>query len=638
MKKFLILIITILLFLSSCNKEEKIIMKKYYKTAIVQSWNILENNMYIWYTDSFNNIYLSPKVWWKIVSITKNVWDKVKVWEIIATLDSLEAKTWYSSNNEIIKNLENMKSSTSKMYDSQIEVINKKISQALTQVDISKIWVLWNKTWINDIKNNIDSQIKTIDSQIKTADIQLMTAKLNLENTKNSLNQKENNIYNNSINAITNANILSDNILDFLDNLFGITQMNKHKAESYDVYISAKNSNLKNEIKNEFNSISIKLNELKKLPLDSNENIKIALEKYNDVFSTDIRYILKKAFLAMENSIESTNFLKSTIDYNKNQILSFQSQNEEIILTVSWNYFLWLKWNIDNINNFIKEKKSNLDLLEKQVELNELQLNTLLKNKEQIITVWVWQINDISTKTKISKKQEEQSNNILEEAKVQIEVLKKQKLSSLAEIDTQISRVKSWKNDSLVMIENWKVSSLIEWVVTKKLSEVWSVIWAWMPILMVSNDKNIKIEIQVPNDILQKIILFDKVKIEIDWISEQKEWTITKIFPTRDAITKKTTLEITVDNKKNDIKIWSYSKVYFNFWKNNNWIIIPNSAIYSKYMIPQVFVIENWISKLKNIQIIKQNDNFSQIIWLNVWEEIIIDWKENIYDWENLIK
>jgi hypothetical protein len=37
-----------------------------------------------------------------------------------------------------------------------------------------------------------------------------------------------------------------------------------------------------------------------------------------------------------------------------------------------------------------------------------------------------------------------------------------------------------------------------------------------MPILMVSNDKNIKIEIQIPEDILKKVKLLDKVKVEID--------------------------------------------------------------------------------------------------------------------------
>jgi hypothetical protein len=78
-------------------------------------------------------------------------------------------------------------------------------------------------------------------------------------------------------------------------------------------------------------------------------------------------------------------------------------------------------------------------------------------------------------------------------------------------------------------------------------------------------------------------------------------------------MTKKTSIEITLENKKDDIKIGSYSKVFFDIQANNNAIIIPNNAIVSKFMIPQVFVLQDHKALLKHITIQKQNDNFSQI-------------------------
>jgi hypothetical protein len=53
-------------------------------------------------------------------------------------------------------------------------------------------------------------------------------------------------------------------------------------------------------------------------------------------------------------------------------------------------------------------------------------------------------------------------------------------------------------------------------------------------------------------------------------------------------------------------------------------------------MIPWVYVLENWIVKFKNIEILKQNDSFSSVKWLEVWETIILDGKENIWDGEEL--
>ena len=130
--------------------------------------------------------------------------------------------------------------------------------------------------------------------------------------------------------------------------------------------------------------------------------------------------------------------------------------------------------------------------------------------------------------------------------------------------------------------------------------------------------------------------MYDNVLLEIEWINEQVNWIITNIFPSKDLITKKINIEISLKNIWNNIKIWSYTKVIFNNFLINSWIIIPNSSIISRFMIPWVYVLDDWITKFKNIEIIDQNDNFSEIKWLNIWEIIIIDWKENIWDWEKL--
>lgn len=639
MKKIIITILFSSLLLNSCSKEEEIVNKKYYKTALVQTGNIIDSESFVWYTDSFHNVFLAPKVGGKIVSISKNVWDSVSVGETIAMLDSSEAKTGYSSSNEIIWSLETLKKSTSEMFDSQIIAMEQKISQAKIGIEMADIGAKWNEVWLWDVKNTIENQLMTIDSQINGANISLETAKLQLENTINTLDIKENDMYSNSKSAITNANILWENILVFLDTLFGVSDSNKYKNDSFEIYISAKNSSIKTISENELKKVMNLFQEIKNLPTNEKNEIKIALEKYHSLFSQDMRNLLKTSFDAMENSVEWTSFPQNIIKDYKNQITNFQSQNEQIILSVSGNYFLWLKWSLDSINSFEKEKKSTLDMLQKQIELAEKQIETLKQTKKQIQSQWSGQITDIYTKTQIAQKQIELSQNSLEEASAWLEALKKQKQASLSEIDAQISQIKSGKNEAWVMIENWKVISLIDWIITKKLQEVWNVIWGGMPIFIVSSNEKIKIEIWIQEELLKKINTNDKVKIEIDWVKELQTGIITKILPTRDQITKKTPIEITLENKNNEIKLWSYSKVYFdNKDENIDSIIIPNSAIISKFMIPWVYVLEENRAKFKNIEIIKIWENFSKISGLKVWELIITEGKDNIYDWEILTK
>lgn len=636
MKKIIVFTFIFSLFLTSCTKEPNEVIKKYYKISSVQSGSITESQSNIWYTDSFNNVTLWAKIWWKITSITKNIWDKVHIWEVVAILDSSEAKTWFNSSNEIISSLESLKNSTSQMYDAQIKVMNEKIKSAQTWIEIAHLWVSGSEIWTIDTKNITQNQLKTVETQISSAETQIETVKLQLENSRISFNQKETDLYSNSKNAISNANILMSNEIDFLDNLFWVTDANKNKNDSFEIYIWAKNSALKTQIENDFRNLLLKISNIKKLPLDTNDSIENTLQEYNTLFSIDIRNILNQASITMENSIANTTFTENIIQNYKAQITTLQNQNEQAIITVSWNYFLWLKGSIDSIANFQKEKKSTLDMLEKQQESALKQLETLKQTLSQISSIWDWQLTDINTKTEISKKQKELSQNGLSEIVASLDSLKKQKDASLSEIDTQIYQVISWKNNAWVMIENGKVISLLDGIVTKKLSEVGSIVWPWTPILVVSSNDTIKIEVQIPEELLIKINIWNSVQAEIEWSSELKNGVVTKKLPVRDMLTKKSSIEITLENKKWDIKIWSYSKIYFHDNNSNTGMIIPNNALLTKFMIPQVFVLEWKKALLKDIEIEKQNDNFSQIRWLNIWEIIITEWKENIFDGEIL--
>lgn len=636
MKKILLPIIFSSFFIISCSNENIETPEKYYQTAQVQSGNIMNNESYIGYTDSVHSIELAPKIGWKIISITKNVWDFVQSGEIIATLDGTEAKTWYTSSNEIIKNLEILKSSTSQMFDSQILIMEEKIKQAQIGIEIAVIGSKGNEIGVNDTKNINQNQLKTIDSQIQTAQTNIENALLQLENTNNLLIQKENEIYSNSKSSITNANILASNIIDFLDSIFWVTQANKYKNENFEIYLWARNSTGKNQFKQELENFILTFWEIKKLSWEEKETIKERLEKYNSFFWNDIRQLLKNAYIVLENTVENPYLSQNIIQEYKSKISELQSQNEAVILSVSGNYFLWIKGSLDAIKNFEKEKKSSLDLLEKQVELAKKQKETLENSKIQISSTGNAQITDVNTKNEIAKKQLNISENTLQEAKAWLESLKKQKQASLAEIDTQIWQVKSGKNNAEVMIENGKVTSLIDGIVTKKLAEVGNIISAGTPILIISNDTNIKINVWVPDNILQSIHIWDEVKVEIDWISNLISGNISNIFPSKDTITKKTTIEVKLPQNKN-IKIGSYSKVFFNITQENKHsIIIPNNAIISKYMLPQVFILENGVAKLTHIKIIQQNDSFSEIEWLSIGQIIITDGKENIFDGEKL--
>ena len=606
-KTFFILMPIILILLSSCWKQEMEVVK-YFNTSKVSTWVIIESNHYVWYTDSFSNTTLSAKVWWRITDMKKNIWDNVIIWELIASLDWNEAKTWYSWAWNIILSLENLKNSTIDMFDKQIADINHKIEQA-------NIWLDASKTWKEDVDSITDANLRTIESQINSLENQI-------KNTNNLFETKRETLYSNSLNSIINANIFLDNTIDFLDNLFWVTDKNKNKNNSFEIYLWAKNSWLKNETENMLRDIISKKDELKSLPKESREEIINTLKDYNSFFSNQIREVLKFTSTTLENSVSSSSFPESMIQELKAQVTNMQNQNEQIILSVSGSFMLWLKWSLDNITSLEKEYNVQIEQLEKQ-------LLTLKETYKTYEAEKLWQLNEMNSKTQISQKQ-------LEEIKDSINTLKKQKEAKVKEIDSQIATAKASQSEAWVMIENTRIISPLSWIITQKNSEVWEVVWAWTPIYVISDNSKIKIEIQVWEDLIKDINILDLVQVEIEWNSEIKKWIIKKILPTKDMTTKRVSLEIELDNSDNSIKLWSYARVYITKDIQDYWIIIPNKAILQKYLIPWVYVLKDSKAQFKKIEIIKQNDSFSQILWLDVWDVIITDWKENIYDNEIL--
>jgi len=134
-KLFIILFFT--LFLFSCWKENEVkIQKKYFQTWSVFSWSIDNFNTYVWYLEWENSTNLSTKLWWRVDWLYVEEGDYVNAWDLLLTLDSMEAKVAYNTSDTAILWLQDLKNSTIAMYDEQIKAMEEKQNQAM-------IWKSW---------------------------------------------------------------------------------------------------------------------------------------------------------------------------------------------------------------------------------------------------------------------------------------------------------------------------------------------------------------------------------------------------------------------------------------------------------------------------------------------------------------
>lgn len=613
MKK-IILFLVFSLFLFSCSKDVSLPEQKYFQTWSVFSWSIDDYNTYVWYLSWVDSVPLSTKIWWRVTSVFVSEWDYVRAWDLLLTLDSMEARVWYDTSSNILNNLSELKNTTSLMFDDQIKALNEKLNQVI-------LWESWINTWLSDIK-------LVSEAQLETALTWLETAKTNLENTKILLDQKWKNIIDNSKNAIVSSVMLDTNIINFVDEILWVTEANKNKNNDYEIYLSARNSSIYNRSKIQFletNKLYLDYKKLYNTEIENkNPSEEILIKALNDgeILAESIKVLLNLTYDVLENSIENVYLPKQTIDSFKQTITNFWSQIESSLITVSWEYFLWLKWSKQSLDDFENTKNLQISMLEKQVELAE-------KNYNQYKLTSDSKIRETQTQTKVLSSQ-------VEELKVNIESLKKQKQAKLEELDLKITESLGQRDSAWVMINSWEIRSPISWVITSKMVEVWQVIWWGMPVFIVSDESNLKLDILVWEDSLKNIDLWSEVLLEVDWYNKQLKAKVSLIYPSKDELTKKTKVEVILKNTF-WLKIWSYTKVYLSSVDNFDFTLIPNNSIVSKYMIPWVYVLNNdWIVRFKNIEIIKSNDKFSHISWLKVWEIVITYGKENIFDWEKL--
>ena len=581
MKK--ILLITSLLLLASCgnNNIKSVSIDNFEKTYQVLTWSVSSNNKFVWTLQSNNTTYLGFKLPWRVTNLYVKEWDYVKVGQLLATLWWNEVKTQFSSAKQMLDSLWAMYKSTENMFDAQIQSMQAKVAQA-------KAGMEGIKTWVGDTQNITKEQLLTAEKQVKQAEIWLQTAKTNLEHTKQVLSQSEKDIYSNSKNAIAQSKILLNNFIIFTDQLFGISDENKHKNDAFEIYLSAKNTALKEQIKADWRKLNSEYKSWVKSTdqllwdiknsdaVEKDEDLKKRI--YDNLQTTkkllvDSRKLADEEFIAVDSSVSSITFPQSMINQYKKQVSTFQNNIEKTLLTAQWNYLLWVKGSLQAIENFKKQASMKLDLLQKQYDLAKAGYETAKQTYEQYKAMSEWKVNEISTKYEVAKKQ-------YEEAVKWLEALKKQKQAQLSQIKSKINQVKWNKNLAAVNLGNIKLYAPYYGVITKKIVSIGQVVGAWTPIYAISDPKDLKWVFYVPVEEIKNIKVWQKVYIKALW--NTITWTISTITPSADMYSKKIPVEVKIDKVPKNWVLGMFI-TWYPVSENISGVLIPHEFIHYEY-------------------------------------------------------
>ena len=579
----------------------------------IMTWageNIVCKNLYtVWYnnnqTFSLKAKVVSDKVknvlannWWIVSYLNCEPWKKVKSNTLIAKIKpdwtDPNIKNLLNQKRALqtqIENLKNIIAFTKTNFSSQLNSLTIQKNNLETQIDIltqnlAKL-KQQKKYWVWDII----TQIHTLETQLQD----LEKSKAKLEESKQADITK---LKKSLDNTISSSKSFLSNIFLKIDEIFWITDKNKHKNDAYESYLSAKNTVLKEKIKNEFLKI------YSKFPQDSDYD-------WWSKYLEKVHKLLVIVKQAVSDSVPSRALPKSVIDGWYNMFSQYDTN------------LINLKTNLDNLNQSLKTVRNNYDTqilnLQTQINATKNNIDNLQKNKLGSYTSSIdVQINQIQSQLDNAKSN---LSNILS----QIESLKSQENIQIKQLDSQLSNLNTNLKNIITNLSIQNIYAGVDWKVKLKKIAEWNKVWPNSLLCQIIPDKS-SLKFQVyTNTLLDTQNWY--VYFDVNW-KEYKVKVISKL-PYKDPVSQNNIYET---DTKWEVEFQDWKKQFVDLqdilqeWDildvqyKNEWWEISLQKANQKIFIPLDYV----VNKLTGYFVKKQiNWNKIDIVKVQLWN---VDW------------
>lgn len=599
MKKIIAILTLSSLLLFSCSKiqeETKDISKNIEKKdflietkKVSDFWNnfeIIKN----WKMISKNELSIQSQASWKISKILKKEWDKLQAWETIMIIDDSISNFWiniekiqnnidklnlsYETNNiNLQKNIDDLKIALEKAqlnYNTTYK--NSKIVLSKSEYDYNSSL---NTSNISKEKNTLD--IEKLEKDLSKAKLDYETSIKNDENTINSFKENIKTYY-------YQIDLLSVDLINFLDEVFWVSDINKYKNDSFEIYLWAKNTSLKNQLENEIrfllSNTSLKNKDLSNLDNTSLEDELSNLEKN----ITNLKNIVSLAEDVVRNSITSSSFSQNNIDSYISSLNNYSNS-----LQSNYSQIISLKNNIKSfLDTYLEVRKSK----EKQIDI----LLSSIELSKKSIDIWNISIDNSieNTKTSFDKTKIDLDNQVqnalltLQQAQANYDNAIKNKELTLKNIKLSIKEAQTSMEEMQKNYQKLIIKSPISWIIQDIKVDLWQDVSIWRELLTFVWDNEKMIEFYVNSEELKNFYIWQKW--DISYNDKTISWEIINISSVwNDKFNFKITVKI-ID--KVDL-IWDFAKISF---KNNSQKFLLNlnyvKIIWNEKWVINIF--ENW--------------------------------------------
>lgn len=476
--------------------------------------------------------------------------------------------------------------------------------------------------------------------KVTQAEKNLNAARNNLTASKNLLEVQRGSLHKNALNSMSNAFIIARNARDFTDELLGVTDANRTKNDAYENYLGAKNTVSKSEAEKAFMSLNTEYeamyiwyyanivgkSDISKETLDEGLSRSLAILEH-------LRDMLHRVSAVLENSIASSSFPESDLSGLKNKTTTFLSNLELTMLDPSGN---GVKGSISAIDAFDASYALKIQGIEDAIELATEDLNLAKTGKDTSSSDVRKNLDTLAMAIKMKEDSLRMAQVSVSDVEKSREILSSERKSKLAEIDSKLSEARLNKNLANNSIESGIIRAPFDGVILARGFDVGSVVSPGSSVLSLTSK----------NGLLARV-LFDPIKtplvlgqtVPLSRISDGIIFVskVSSIRQEADATHNKGYAELGYSGTGlavgDRIEVRLEKK---NTSKDTVDLVMPSSALLTKYGETGVYILENGRSRYQIVTILGSDGNTTAITGLSIGQKVITKGKENILDGEVL--
>jgi len=488
----------------------------------------------VWQVQSSQDISLSSTTNGRVSQVLVKPGDSVAVGQVIARLSdsfwnlSTAIDRWANSIERAQINYDSQALALDKqIFDAEIQLSNLERSLETAKRDGEQNLLLAEDTFQNSQYDGLDS---VASLQIEQLDNNIAKAKLDYDNKLIADEQTIAWYRANLKNDASNIRIFLNDIIQFSDELLGISELNRDINDDFEFFLWAKDTTQKAVSRNTLiNIIGFQEgNEFSRIEAliaswdMSEEEIIDAIDFISEGYDLS-EDLLINIEMTLNNSLRSVGVLGDLeIDQFVAQVNGYQSQ-------LQW-FYSWFTAFSSQVKTFLSTYKNNQISLLTSIELQQKDRDIQLRNLQsgQLGASTSLERTELSIEDSIANLEEQ-----VRVARNNLSNAKQNKVLTLKSLSNSISEARIWYNSAARDIAKLTITSPINGTISEVAIDVWQEVFSNSLLFEIVSDSTPEVEIALSKEELVYANIWQKLVIEV-W-DEQISGSIYSISEVADA-------------------------------------------------------------------------------------------------------